>query len=30
MVLDEPMAALDPIAERELYRQINALAGEKS
>lgn len=30
VVLDEPTAALDPIAERELYRQINALAGEKS
>ena len=30
VVLDEPTAALDPIAERELYRQINALAGERS
>lgn len=30
VVLDEPTAALDPIAEKELYRQINALAGEKS
>lgn len=30
VVLDEPTAALDPIAERELYRQINTLAGEKS
>lgn len=30
VVLDEPTAALDPIAEMELYRQINALAGEKS
>ena len=30
IVLDEPTAALDPIAERELYRQINGLAGEKS
>ncbi len=30
VVLDEPTAALDPIAERELYQQINELAGEKS
>lgn len=30
LVLDEPTAALDPIAERELYRQISGLAGEKS
>lgn len=30
VVLDEPTAALDPIAETELYRQINGLAGEKS
>lgn len=30
VVLDEPTAALDPIAESELYRQINGLAGEKS
>lgn len=30
VVLDEPTAALDPIAEMELYRQINRLAGEKS
>lgn len=30
VVLDEPTAALDPLAEMELYRQINALAGEKS
>ncbi len=30
LVLDEPTAALDPIAERELYRQIGGLAGEKS
>ncbi len=30
VVLDEPTAALDPIAEMELYRQINGLAGEKS
>lgn len=30
VVLDEPTAALDPIAETELYRQINRLAGDKS
>lgn len=30
VVLDEPTAALDPISEMELYRKINALAGEKS
>ena len=30
VVLDEPTAALDPIAEMELYRKINGLAGEKS
>ena len=30
VVLDEPTAALDPIAEMELYRQINGLAGRKS
>ena len=30
VVLDEPTAALDLIAERELYQQINGLAGEKS
>lgn len=30
VVLDEPTATLDPIAEMELYKQINALAGEKS
>ena len=30
VVLDEPTAALDPLAEMELYRQINRLAGEKS
>ena len=30
VVLDEPTAALDPIAEMELYRQINGLAGERS
>ena len=30
VVLDEPTAALDPLAEMELYKQINALAGEKS
>ena len=30
VVLDEPTAALDPIAEMELYRQINGLAGKKS
>ena len=30
VVLDEPTAALDPIAEMELYKQINELAGEKA
>ena len=30
VVLDEPTAALDSIAEMELYRQINGLAGERS
>lgn len=30
VVLDEPTAALDPLAEMELYRQINRLAGEKA
>lgn len=30
VVLDEPTAALDPIAERELYSQIRGLAEEKS
>ena len=30
VVLDEPTAALDPIAEMDLYRQINGLAGERS
>jgi len=30
VVLDEPTAALDPIAEMELYRQIDRMAGEKS
>lgn len=30
VVLDEPTAALDPIAEMELYRKIHALSREKS
>ena len=30
VVLDEPTAALDPLAEMELYQQINRLAEEKS
>ena len=30
VVLDEPTAALDPIAEKELYQQINGLAGKKT
>ena len=28
--MDEPTAALDPIAEKELYQQINGLAGKKT
>ena len=30
VVLDEPTAALDPLAEMELYRQINELAKDKA
>lgn len=30
IILDEPTAALDPIAEYEIYRQFHALVGEKT
>ncbi len=30
MILDEPTAALDPIAEADLYQRYNELTGEKS
>ena len=30
VILDEPTAALDPIAEYEIYRQFNSLVGGKS
>ncbi|MBO7633470.1 MAG: ATP-binding cassette domain-containing protein, partial [Lachnospiraceae bacterium] len=30
VILDEPTAALDPIAEYEIYRQFNTLVGGKS
>lgn len=30
VILDEPTAALDPIAEYEIYRQFNALVGGKT
>ncbi len=30
MVLDEPTAALDPIAEAEIYTRFNELMGEKT
>ena len=30
MVLDEPTAALDPIAEYEVYRRFGEIAGQKT
>lgn len=30
MILDEPTAALDPIAEAEIYSKFNAIAGDKT
>lgn len=30
IILDEPTAALDPIAEYEIYRQFNTLVGDKT
>jgi ATP-binding cassette subfamily B protein len=30
VILDEPTAALDPIAEYEIYKQFNSLVGGKS
>lgn len=30
LILDEPTAALDPIAEYEIYRQFNTLVGDKT
>jgi ABC-type multidrug transport system fused ATPase/permease subunit len=30
MVLDEPTAALDPLAEAELYRNFASLTGERT
>lgn len=30
IILDEPTAALDPIAEYEIYRQFNSLVGDKT
>ena len=30
VILDEPTAALDPIAEYEIYRQFNSLIGGRS
>ena len=30
IILDEPTAALDPIAEAEIYAQFNQIAGDKT
>ena len=30
IILDEPPAALDPIAEAEIYSKFNAIAGDKT
>lgn len=30
IILDEPTAALDPIAEAEIYSKFNAIAGDKT
>ena len=30
IILDEPTAALDPVAEYEIYRQFHTLVGEKT
>ena len=30
LILDEPTAALDPIAEAEIYAQLNKIAGDKT
>lgn len=30
LILDEPTAALDPIAEAEIYSQLNEIVGEKT
>ena len=30
MILDEPTAALDPVAEADLYRQFSKLTGDKT
>ena len=30
IILDEPTAALDPVAEAEIYSKFNAIAGDKT